>query len=104
MNYSLSNTISPDDKRQDLWSKQVDDRGFDDTEVWSLDKTIIKFLYPRLVVLRDLGHHTSPYKERLDKLVEMFGELHSDIDNVTNCKYQDEAFELLAELNGSLWD
>jgi hypothetical protein len=36
------------DYRQKRWAKQRDKDGFDDTEIWSLDVTLLLFLYPRL--------------------------------------------------------
>ena len=36
------------DRRHVLWREQRDSRGFDDTELWNLDLTIFRFVYPRL--------------------------------------------------------
>jgi hypothetical protein len=44
------------DKRQKLWKKQRDERGFDDTELWNLDVTMAKFILPRLAAF----HKQSP--------------------------------------------
>lgn len=45
VNFSL---ISPSDERWDEYKAQRLERGFDDSELWSLDMTIAKFIYPRL--------------------------------------------------------
>lgn len=37
-----------DDKREKNFSKQRIERGFDDSETWSLDSTITSFILPRL--------------------------------------------------------
>lgn len=42
-----------DDDRQITWALQREEMGFDETEIWSLDITIIKFILPRLEYLRD---------------------------------------------------
>lgn len=41
------------DKRHFKWWKQRRTRGFDDRELWNLDYTILKFVYPRLKAFRD---------------------------------------------------
>jgi len=37
-----------DDERWDKYKKQRLERGFDDSETWSLDSTIVRFIIPRL--------------------------------------------------------
>ena len=37
-----------DDARKEKFIKQLEERGFDDTETWSLDYTIARFVLPRL--------------------------------------------------------
>lgn len=48
----------PDDDRWEDWEYQRRTRGFDDTELWNLDSTIVKFILPRLKVFRDQCHGT----------------------------------------------
>lgn len=43
--FSLTN---PEDQREPDFSKQRIERGFDDSETWSLDTTISSFIIPRL--------------------------------------------------------
>ena len=40
--------IDEEDDRWDEFKKQRIERGFDDSELWNLDYTIAKFIYPRL--------------------------------------------------------
>lgn len=42
------------DGREIKFSKQRINRGFDDSETWSLDSTISKFILPRLKVFNDV--------------------------------------------------
>lgn len=49
--------IDPADDRHLLWIEQRATRGFDDTDLWSLDQTIARFLVSRLKAFRD--HHGS---------------------------------------------
>lgn len=37
-----------DQESRDEWKRQRLERGFDDTELWNLDATIIRFVLPRL--------------------------------------------------------
>ena len=46
INFSLD--LSEDDERKELFKKQRLERGFDETELWNLDTTILKFILPRL--------------------------------------------------------
>ena len=41
------------DPRRELYRKQRKERGFDNSELWALDETIIRFTLPRLKVFRD---------------------------------------------------
>lgn len=45
VNFSL---IDKNDDRWDEFKNQRLERGFDDSELWNLDSTICKFIYPRL--------------------------------------------------------
>ena len=51
--YSYLNEYK-DDERQEHWKKEREELGFDETEVWSLDISVIKFILPRLEYMRDL--------------------------------------------------
>ena len=46
--YSCSKKMKETDPRQEVWARQREERGFDDTELWNLDVTICKFILPRL--------------------------------------------------------
>lgn len=75
---SLSKTMPKDDERQKKWKKQRKERGFDDTELWSLDCTIISFILPRLKTFRKkLCSHPAyitmeAWDEILDKIINGF--------------------------------
>ena len=46
--------IEQDDKRWDVYKKQRCERGFDNSELWSLDTTIAQFVLPRLKKFREI--------------------------------------------------
>lgn len=52
-------TINVEDTNWNLFEKQRLERGFDDSELWSLDKTISGFILPRLKSFRE-KHSSSP--------------------------------------------
>lgn len=100
-------------------------RGFSDEELWSLDITIIKFIYPRLKRFRDLGPHSFPselnsyqeWQDILDKMVNAFEIIIEDInedrlflflssDIVQQEKIQtvEEGLELFHKWFFALWD
>lgn len=51
--FSLSKNLSKQDERRIRYGEQRKERGFDDTELWSLDNTIIRFTLPRLKAFRN---------------------------------------------------
>lgn len=53
-NYGLAHELPPSDDRQEAWSRQREERGFDNTELWALDTAISKFIAPRLIAFRDM--------------------------------------------------
>ena len=48
MDYGCSSEIPVADPRQEFWTSQRGERGFDNTELWNLDVTIARFVLPRL--------------------------------------------------------
>lgn len=57
-----------DDDREILFSKQRIERGFDDSETWSLRDTIGKFILPRLRRFREITPTHSDTPEYPDEL------------------------------------
>lgn len=49
----LANELPPEDKRLPNYDNQLVKRGWDDTELWSLDTTFLKFIISRLTVFID---------------------------------------------------
>lgn len=50
--------IDKDDDREIEYSKQRIERGFDDSETWSLSDTICRFTLPRLQRFKECGNST----------------------------------------------
>lgn len=99
------------DRREPVWAKQRQLRGFDDRETWSLDNTIAKFVLPRLkrFVSVSNGHPgnitEAEWKKILRKMVRGF-ELLADgawaLDDKQH-KQVDESMKLFAEWCKALW-
>lgn len=78
VNFSL---INKEDGRFDAYKKQRLERGFDDSELWSLDCTIAEFIAPRLKAFKEaaakIGDHPCDVEEQewqkiLGEMVEGF--------------------------------
>ena len=74
--YGCHKEIPRKDKRQKIWSQQRKERGFDDTETWSLDWTIFKFVLPRLKRFKEV---TCGYPPDLNNMKEWRKELNEMI-------------------------
>lgn len=103
------------DSREKYYSKQRRERGFDDSELWSLDCTIAKFLAPRL--RRFTEHHCGypgymkneqEWNEILDKITIAF-ELMADDDNFLTSDKEihdkiESGLDLFRKYFHNLWD
>lgn len=79
---------SKDDDREPEYIRQRLERGFDDSETWSLRDTIANFIIPRL----------KRHREIIDGFIVNHNELYE------NCDKALRAFELVARDNGStIW-
>lgn len=115
VNFSL---ISKDDNRFEAYKKQRLERGFDDSEMWSLDCTIAEFITPRLRVFKEhakqIGDHpysitAEEWQEILSQIIEGFAlypdhfHWHSE-DSDANWKKVDKALELFHKWFFNLWN
>ena len=57
---------SSDDKREERFTKQRIERGFDDSETWSLSGTLANFLLPRLIRFNELDTSIRSDQEQED--------------------------------------
>lgn len=70
MNYGCSKDLRKD-KRQEKWKKQRKKRGFDDTELWSLDQSLAMHILPRLKAFRKTPHGWPGFCETQEKWNEI---------------------------------
>lgn len=106
------------DKRADEWKLQRLTRGFDDTELWSLDCTIARFIAPRLKAFKEhakqVGDHpgsitSTEWQEILETMIkgfeiypEHFNWDSNEIDE--NWKTVDKAMSLFHKWFFNLWN
>lgn len=115
VNFSL---INKNDGRFEAYKQQRLERGFDDSELWSLDCTIAEFIAPRLKAYKEqakrIGDHpcsitSEKWQEILDQMIEGF-ELYPDHfnwpseDSNENWKKVYKALELFKNWFMNLWN
>jgi len=99
-----------DDKRERKYSKQRMERGFDDSETWSLYNSISKFTLPRLMEFKKLkcGYPACFNKPKewdiiLDKMIKAFELINKDDSDTIDDKLVDEGLKLFAKWFFALW-
>jgi hypothetical protein len=98
------------DKREEKFSKQRLEQGFDESETWSLYTTISNFIIPRLKKFRDVTCAYPPeltpeeWDNILDKMIKSF-EIASNSDFMTEEQSDEfrEGFNLFNEYFFALW-
>jgi hypothetical protein len=115
VNFSVDSTSANSDECK----QQRMTRGFDDTELWNLDHTIVKFILPRLKEFKKLSKGSYPseveteenWQEILEKIIVGL-EYYLEKDRVTEISVNDEngrmfmieeAFQLLIKHFVNLW-
>lgn len=115
--FSIAEEVYPDEpKTLERYKKQRDERGFDDTETWHLDKTLALFLLPRLERFIEVnngfpnGETEESYNEKLKFIVKSFKEYYNEENIEVSLELEKErlinakkAVEYLAELWFDLW-
>lgn len=103
--FSLADTIDSDDNRQMKFYHQRIERGFDETELWNLDATILKFILPRL---KEFKETTCGYPNGFSNLKEWTECIQKMIDSIESIiKDEDpqyEGWELFKQYFFNLWN
>lgn len=67
----LFSLTEKDDERENQFRKQRMERGFDDSETWSLDYTVASFIIPRLERYQELANERLARDKQLIREVDM---------------------------------
>lgn len=107
--YGYANELPLDDVRHILYEEQRAERGFDDTETWSLDFVLLRFLVPRLERLIEIRNEVfdldDKHKAEMDEMLLGF-KLYLDegaAQQEEPIKNARKSFKLLAKNFRRLW-
>lgn len=111
--------IEKTDKRYSQYTKQLQERGFCDSETWGLDSTICEFILPRLIRFKEVNKgfpcELTPEKwgEIIDEMIFAFDwslnweddkyEDLTDKERKFNWKRYEEGMKLFAKYFRNLW-
>lgn len=112
-NINFSLTSKEDEETQYVeFSKQRIERGFDDSETWSLDMTIAKFILPRLIRLKELKQQnllhpgelndSREWSDIMDKMIFSFKWVVEDSETIIPVEVN-EGLDLFREYFFRLW-
>lgn len=106
INFSLASTLPEVDERKELYKKQRIERGFDDTELWNLDSTILKFVLPRLKAFKECTCGYPGTVKSEEEWQNILQKMIDSIEKIINDNADDEdydGFELFKKYFFNLW-
>jgi hypothetical protein len=109
--YGLVLNLPEDDKRLETFREQRAERGFDDTETWSLDVTIARFIAPRLDRYLEVAEQMIVISEEQQQNIKDLSEalsFYGSDESFSQLEKRSEALEKIRKLfplvfNGGLW-
>jgi hypothetical protein len=116
-NFSIAEEVYPDEpEKLEKYKKQREERGFDDTETWHLDKTLALFLIPRLERFIQVnngypgGETEESFNEKLNFILKSFKEYYNGENDEVSLELEKErlinankAIAILGEIWLDLW-
>jgi hypothetical protein len=116
-NFSIAEEVYKDEpEKLQRYKNQRDERGFDDTETWHLDKTVALFLLPRLKRYTQVnngfpsGMTEESFNEKLNYIIKSFEEYYQDENTEVSLELEKErlsnakkAVAILGEVWFDLW-
>lgn len=111
-----TNFMSDDDPREESWSKERKEYGFDNRETWNLDRIFIEWIYTRVMMYKeyacvDTSFHKFSYKDEeitqgqaIDRILELSKEILIEPDNTQLwCENIIEICDLWKEVLPYMW-
>jgi hypothetical protein len=116
-NFSIAEEVYPDEpEKLEKYKKQRDERGFDDTETWHLDKTLALFLIPRLKRFIELNNGfpcaetEESFNKKLNFILKSFEEYYYNENDEVSLELEKErlantkeAVKILGDIWLDLW-
>ena len=105
VNFSIVEDSNIDPERKEIYKQQRIKRGFDDTELWNLDSTILKFVLPRLKRFKECTIGYPSEFESHEAWLECIDEMIENIEKIINSDEDGdyEGFELFKKYFFNLW-
>ena len=75
------------------YKRQRIERGFDDTELWSLDRTIAKYVLPRLIEFKKVANGYPPNFDSFEEWIAVIDKMIYSFDHIANQEKYDEELE-----------
>ena len=103
--FSITGDANVSPERVEEYKRQRIERGFDDTELWNLDTTILKFVLPRLKRFRECTIGYPPEFESLEAWTDCLDKMIDNIDKIIKSEKDAdyEGFELFKKYFFNLW-
>lgn len=106
VNFSITGKANISLDRKEEYKQQRIQRGFDDTECWNLDTTILQFTLPRLKRFRECTVGYPPEFETLEEWQECLDKMIMAIEHILDSTVDEkdyENFELFKKYFSNLW-
>lgn len=75
------------------YKRQRIERGFDDTELWGLDRTIAKYVLPRLIEFKKVANGYPPNFDSFEEWIAVIDKMIYSFDHIVNQEKYDEELE-----------
>lgn len=80
-------------KKLAKYKRQRIERGFDDTELWSLDRTIAKYVLPRLIEFKKVANGYPANFDNFEDWIDVIDKMIYSFDHIINQEKYDEELE-----------
>ena len=106
INFSVLPDSESNPEKAKIYKEQRLERGWDDTELWNLDSTIIKFILPRLRRFKEVTAGYPPELETMENWLDVIQKMIDSFEKYLDSEPilpEDEGFELLHKYFFNLW-
>lgn len=107
--YKLGYEFPDNPELSKLLREQQESWRFDETQLYSLDDTILRFLIPRLILLKNIPDLSQEINDRIGEMIECFQYVLDHLYTYDSETFEEfkkmraRGFYLLGESMGALW-